>query len=62
MYVLHVLICGDNGISRDPLDVSFVIHLRVLPMNLCIRVGTRFRRDSPVETLAHSLRFYVLVE
>ena len=21
MYVLHVLICGDNGISRDPLDV-----------------------------------------
>ena len=23
MYVLHVLICGDNGISRDPLDVCF---------------------------------------
>ena len=22
MYVLHVLICGDNG-SRDPLDVCF---------------------------------------
>ena len=21
MYVLHVLICGDNGISRDLLDV-----------------------------------------
>ena len=23
MYVLHVLIYGDNGISRDPLDVCF---------------------------------------
>ena len=23
MYVLHVCICGDNGISRDLLDVCF---------------------------------------
>ena len=23
MYVLHVLIYGDNGTSRDPLDVCF---------------------------------------
>lgn len=23
MYVLHVLICGDNEISRDPHDVCF---------------------------------------
>ena len=23
MYVLHVFICGDNGISCDPLDVCF---------------------------------------
>ena len=23
MYVLHVISCGDNGISRDPLDVCF---------------------------------------
>ena len=23
MYVLHVFICGDNGISRDLLDVCF---------------------------------------
>ena len=30
--------------------------------NLCIGVGTRFRLDSPVETLGHSLKFYVLVE
>ena len=26
MYVLHVLICGDNGISCDPLDVCFGDH------------------------------------
>ena len=38
------------------------INLRVPPMNLCIGVGTRFRLDSPVETLGHSLKFFVLVE
>ena len=54
-------ICGDNGISRDSLDVCFGNHLRVPPMKLCIGVGTRFRRDSPVETLGHSLRSFVLV-
>ena len=31
-----------------------VTNLRVSPMNLCIGVGTRFRLDSPVETLGHS--------
>ena len=31
-------------------------------VNLCIEVGTRFRLDSPVETLGHSLKFFVLVE
>ena len=51
---LPVRICGDNGISRDPLDVCFVINLRVPAMNLCIGVGTRFRLDSPIETLGHS--------
>ena len=63
MYVLHVLICGDNGISRDPLDVfwSSTCELRDL-VNLCIGVGTRFRLDSPVETLGHSLKYFVLVE
>ena len=61
MYVLHVLICGDNGIPRDSLDVFLVINLRVLPMNLCIGVGTHFRLDSPVETLGHSLKYFVLV-
>ena len=56
MYVLHVLICGDNGISRDPLDVCFGDQLAG-SVNLCIGVGTRFRLDSPVETLGHSLLF-----
>ena len=62
MYVLHVLIYGDNGIPRDSLDVCFGDQLAVPPMNLCIGVGTRFRLDSPVETLGHSLKFFVLVE
>ena len=39
-----------------------VINLRVPPMNLCLGVGTRFRLDSLVETLGHSLKFFVLVE
>ena len=39
-----------------------VINLRVPPMNLCIGVGTRFRLDSPVETLGHTLKYLVLVE
>ena len=60
MYVLHVLICGDNGIFY--LMYVFVINLRVPFVNLCIGVGTRFRLDSPVETLGHSLKFFVLVE
>ena len=30
--------------------------------NLCIGVGTRFHLDSPVETLGHSLKFFLLVE
>ena len=62
MYVLHVLICGDNGISRDPLDVCFGDQLASSLVNLCIGVGTRFCLDSPVETLGHSLKYFVLVE
>ena len=45
-----------------PLDVCFGDQLTVPPMNLCIGVGTRFRLDSPVETLGHSLKYFVLVE
>ena len=50
MYVLHVLICGDKwDIHVIYLMYVLVINLRVPPMNLCIGVGTRFHRDSPVE-------------
>ena len=54
---LTVRICGDNGIPRDSLDVCFGDQLAG-SMNLCIGVGTRFRLDSPVETLGHSLKFF----
>ena len=59
---LAVLICGDNGISRDPLDVCFGDQLAGFAHEPMHRVGTRFCHDSPVETLGHSLRFYLLVE
>ena len=62
MYVLRGIPVVTMGYSIDSLDVCFGDHLRVPPMNLCIGVGTRFHLDSPVETLGHSLRFYVLVE
>ena len=61
MYVLPCLSVVTMAYSRDLLDVCFGDQLAV-SMNLCIGVGTRFRRDSPVETMGHSLRFYVLVE
>ena len=40
---LVVLICGDNGISRDPLDVCLGDQLVgfVTLGNLCVGVGTR---------------------
>ena len=61
MYVLSCLSVVTLGYSRDLLDVCFGDQLAGL-MNLCIGVGTHFRRDSLVETLGRSLRFYVLVE
>ena len=57
-----VLICGENGISRDPLDVCFGDQLAGSAHEPIIGVGTRFRLDSPVETLGHSLKYFVLVE
>ena len=51
------------GYSRDPLDVCFGDQLAgSVTENLCIGVGTRFRLESPVESLGHSLKFFVLVE
>ena len=64
MYVLHVLICGDNGIFTWSTWCMFwwsTCGFYDL-VNLCIGVGTRFRLDSPIETLGHSLKFFVLVE
>ena len=48
------------GYSRDLLDVCFGDQL-ASSVNLRIGVGTRFRLDSSVETLGHSLKFFVLV-
>ena len=62
MYVLSWISVVTMGYHVVHLMYVLVTNLRVPPMNLCIGVGTRFRRDSPVETLGHSLRFYVLVE
>ena len=62
MYVLPWISVVTMGYHVIHLMYVLVLNLRVPPMNLCIEVGTRFRYDSPVETLGHSLRFYVLVE
>ena len=61
MYVLPCLFVVTMGYSRDLLDVCFG-GLLAGSMNLCMGVGTRFCLDSPVETLGHSLKFFVLVE
>ena len=61
MYVLRGIPVVTMGYSIDSLDVCFGDQLAG-SMNLCIGVGTRFRLDSPVETLGHSLKFYALVE
>ena len=62
MYVLCGMPVVTMGYLLIHLMYVLVINLRVPPMNLCIGLGTRFRLDSPVETLGHSLRFFVLVE
>ena len=61
MYVLPCLSVVTMGYSRDLLDVCFGDQL-VGSMNLCIGVGTHFHLDSLVETLGHSLKYFVLVE
>ena len=60
MYVLLCLSMVTMGYSRDLLDVCFGDQLAD-SMNLCIGVGTSFCLDSLVETLGHSLKFFVLV-
>ena len=60
MYVFSCLSVVTMGYSRDLLDVCFGDQL-ACSINLCIGVGTRFRLDSPVETLEHSLKYFVLL-
>ena len=62
MYVLPWISVVTMGYHVIHLMYVLVINLRVPPMSLCIGVGTRFRLDSPVETLGHSLKYFVLVE
>ena len=64
IYVLHVLICGDNGIFTWSIWCMFWWSTCGFCdlVNLCIGVGTCFRLNSLVETLGHSLKFFVLVE
>ena len=62
MYVLPCLSVVTMGYHVIHLMYVLVINLRVPPMNLCIGVGTRFRLDSLVETLGHSMKFFVFVE
>ena len=61
MYVLPCLSVVAMEYSRDLLDVCFGDQLAG-SMNLCIGVGTRFCLHSLVETLGHSLKYFVLVE
>ena len=63
MYVLHVIICGDNGIFTWPTWCMFWWSTCGFCdlVNLCIGVGTLFRLNSLVQTLGHSLKFFVLV-
>ena len=61
MYVLPCVSVVTMGYHVVHLMYVLVINLRVLPMNLCIGVGTHFRLDSPVENLGRSLRYFVLV-
>ena len=61
MYILPCLSVVTMGYSRDLFDVCFGDQLAG-SMNLCIGVGTRFHLDSPLETLGHSLKLFMLVE
>ena len=62
MYVLRRITVVTMGYSIDPLDVCFGDQLAGSTHEPIIGVGTRFHLDSLVETLGHSLKFFVLVE
>ena len=58
MYVFPCVSVVTMGYHVIHLMYVLVINLRVPPMNLCIGVGTRFHRDSSVETSGHSLKYF----
>ena len=60
MYVLPWISVVTMGCHVIHLMYVLAMNLWVPPMNLCIGVGTRCRLDSPVETLGHSLKYFVL--
>ena len=62
MYVLPCLSVVTMGYSRDPLDVCFGDQLAGSAHEPMHRGWHSFRPDSPVETLGHSLKYFVLVE
>ena len=63
MYVLRGIAMVTMGYSIDSLDVCFGDQLAgSMTLGIFIWVGTHFRLDSPVETLGHSLKYFVLVE
>ena len=63
MYVLRGIPVVTMGYSIDSLDVCFGDQLAGSAHEPMHRGWhTFFHRDSPVETLGNSLRFYVLVE
>ena len=62
MYVLRGIPVVTMRYSIDPLDVCFGDQLAGFAHEPMHRGWHTFSCDSPVETLGHSLRFYVLVE
>ena len=62
MYVLRGIPVVTMGYSIDPLDLCFGDQLAGSAHEPMHRGWHTFSSDSPVETLGHSLRFYVLVE
>ena len=59
---LAVLICGDNGISHDPFDVCFGDELVCSAHEPMHKGWHTFLSWLSIETLGHSLKYFVLVE
>ena len=55
---LAVLICGDNGYSRDLLDVCFGDQLAGFVTLGTYALGLAHILDSPVVALGHSLKYF----